>query len=110
MPSIVRLGGTLAAAVLLTACGGGGGGGATTLTMVDNDFQPAELTVSSGAELELTNEGQALHNLTIEEAGIDQDVQAGQSSSVTVELDPGDYEMVCEYHVGQGMTGTLTVE
>jgi plastocyanin len=109
MRSYVRLGGALAAAILLAACGGGGGG-ATTLTMVDNAFQPAELTVSSGAELELTNEGSAIHNLTIEEAGIDQDLVTGQSSSVTVDLDPGEYEMVCQFHVAQGMTGTLTVE
>lgn len=100
--------------LLLSACGGGGGGdgdgGATTLTALDNEFQPAQLTVSSGAQIELVNEGEALHNLTIEGTGIDQDIEAGQSATVTVDLDPGEYPFVCEYHVAEGMQGTLTVE
>jgi plastocyanin len=100
--------------MLAVSCGGGdgdggGGGGATTLSMTDNAFNPASLTVSPGS-LTLTNDGATLHNLTIEEAGIDEDVQPGQSTTVDIDLDPGEYEMVCEYHVAQGMTGTLTVQ
>ncbi len=118
MNRFVRMGLTLAVAGVLAACGGGDdggggaggetGGGATTLTMVDNEFQPADLTVTSGTELQLVNDGQAPHNLTVE--GIDQDVAAGQSSSVTIDLEPGEYHMVCEYHEAQGMEGTLTVQ
>jgi plastocyanin len=113
----------IAAAVLTTmavACGGdGGGGGGTdggngggatgTLVMIDNAFQPASLTTSAGS-LSVSNDGAALHNLTIEEAGIDEDVQPGQSTTIDLSLEPGEYEMVCEYHAAQGMTGTLTVE
>ncbi len=108
------------AAGVLAACGGGDadggqagngaetGGGATTLTMVDNEFQPVDLTVAVGTELELVNDGEAIHNLTVD--GIDEDVDAGQSSSVTIDLEPGEYRMVCEYHEAQGMEGTLTVQ
>jgi plastocyanin len=119
MRSIVRFGGVLAAAVVLAACGGGdtggetgggGGGGATTLTMVDNEFQPADLTVSAGTELELTNEGQAPHTFTVTDAGIDEQVEAGQGSSTTIDLEAGTYDFVCQFHESAGMTGTLTVE
>lgn len=121
MKRFANFGLTVLAAGILAACGGGGdaggqggnggeagGGTAATLTMVDNEFQPADLTVSAGTELELVNDGQSIHNLTVE--GIDEDVEAGQSSSVTIDLEPGEYDMVCEYHEAQGMEGTLTVQ
>jgi ABC-type glycerol-3-phosphate transport system substrate-binding protein len=61
-----------AVALLGAACGGGGGettggGGETTdaVTMVDNKFRPSEFTAASDT-LSVTNEGQALHNLTVE--------------------------------------------
>ncbi|HEV3475360.1 MAG TPA: cupredoxin domain-containing protein [Actinomycetota bacterium] len=93
-----------------TTDGGGDGGAATdTLVMVDNAFEPASWTTSPGSKT-LSNEGAALHNLTIEEAGIDEDVQPGQSTTFDLDLEPGEYEMVCEYHVAQGMTGTVTIE
>lgn len=116
MNRIVRTGGILAAALMLSACGGGGdtgdggGAGASTLTMVDNAFEPADLTVSSGTELQLSNDGQSPHTFTVQGDGIDEEVEAGQSSSVTIDLEPGDYDFICEFHEAQGMTGTLTVE
>ena len=120
MNRVIRMTMAVATAGILAACGGGGdtggnggNGGDTagaTLSMVDNAFEPADLTVSAGAEIELTNDGQALHNLTIEEAGIDEDVESGASTTVAVDLEPGQYEMICEYHEAQGMTGTVTVQ
>ena len=109
----------LGVALIVGACGGGGagdggtGGGeaiATTLSMVDNAFEPSALSVASGSELQLTNDGQAPHNLTIEGTEIDEDVDAGQSGSVTVDAEPGDYTMFCEYHRDAGMEGTVTIE
>lgn len=102
------------AAVMLAACGGGSeggeGGGSAAMSMTDNAFDPATLTVSSGDSLEVSNDGQALHNLTVEGEGIDQDVQAGQSASVTMDLEPGEYTMFCEYHRSAGMEGSITVQ
>jgi plastocyanin len=107
----------VAAAVTLVACGGGdegGGGGGdaggTTLNMTDNAFSPTDLTVSAGGTVELSNDGGALHNLTIEGTDIDQDVDPGQSASVTVDAEAGEYTMFCEYHRDAGMEGTVTVQ
>lgn len=119
MHGITRIVAVVGTALVLGACGGGdtgdGGGagdggaaGATSLTMIDNEFQPADLTVASGTELELTNDGESPHTFTVD--GIDQQVEAGQSSSVTVDLEPGEYDFVCTFHEADGMTGTLTVE
>ncbi|HEX2025275.1 MAG TPA: cupredoxin domain-containing protein, partial [Actinomycetota bacterium] len=75
--------------------GGGGGGGSTSLSMVDNAFEPADLTVSSGATVEVSNDGQAPHNITIEGTDIDEDVESGASTSITVDAEPGEYTMFC---------------
>ncbi len=108
-------------ALTATACGGGGdagpsndaqpeGAGPVTLTMVDNAFSPTQLTVGPDASLRLVNDGEARHNLTIEDSTIDEDLDAGGSSTVDVVLGAGTYEMVCEYHRADGMVGTLTVK
>jgi plastocyanin len=121
MTRVLRSTTILTASVLLAACGGngdggggadesGGGGGATTLTMVDNAFQPSSLTVAAGSELELTNDGQTVHNLTIEGTDVNEDVEAGQSATVTIDVDPGDHTMFCEYHRSIGMEGVITVQ
>ena len=112
----ILVGTVVAAALMLAACGGGdgegdtdAGGGTSTLSMVDNAFEPATLSVSSGDTVEVSNDGEAPHNITIEGEGIDEDVEPGQSTSVTFDLDPGEYAMFCEYHREAGMEGTLTV-
>jgi plastocyanin len=123
---------SLVCALTLAACGGGdetnGGGGATTppttsspsptetetsgetrIAMQDNVFQPNQLSVASGAELELDNEGENPHTFTIDGEGIDQQVNSGENAKVTVDLDPGTYDFFCRFHSSLGMTGTLTV-
>jgi plastocyanin len=116
MGTLLRL--TLPVALLAAACGGGGGAGddtgddavpADTLVMSDNAFEPQSWSISPGTYT-LDNQGQALHNLTVEEGDIDVDVQAGQTQDIDIDLAPGEYDMVCKYHVAQGMTGTLVVE
>jgi plastocyanin len=100
----------LAVVLTLAACGGGGGGGATTdsVTMVDNAFQPSEFTAASDT-LTVTNEGQALHSFTVDDAGIDQDVQPGESTEIDLSgADAGSFELHCKYH--PEMTGTITVQ
>jgi plastocyanin len=97
-----------AVALLGAACGGGGGESTDALTMVDNEFQPAEFTAASDT-LSVTNEGQALHNLTVAEGGIDQDVQAGESADVDLSgVQAGTYDLSCKYH--PEMTGSITIE
>jgi plastocyanin len=79
-----------------------------TLTMVDNAFEPESIAVTSGSTLTVTNDGEALHSFTVEDEGIDQDVQPGESATVDVSLSAGDYPFVCKYH--PEMTGSMTVE
>ncbi|HEX2196171.1 MAG TPA: cupredoxin domain-containing protein [Actinomycetota bacterium] len=92
------------------AAAGAGGGDAVTLTAAEFAWDPGALTVSSGGSIELVNEDEAKHNLTIEDAGIDEDVDGGQSVTVDLaDVEPGSYDFVCEYHA-DSMTGTLEVE
>lgn len=116
MRNVVRLILAVIAALTLAACGGneggggGGGGEETGLSMVDNAFQPADLTLSAGDTVDVSNDGQAEHNITIEGTDVDEDVDPGGSTSITVDADPGEYTMFCEYHRAGGMEGTVTVQ
>jgi plastocyanin len=88
-------------------------GAAAPLTMQDNFFEPLCLAVSSTQEITMTNAGTALHNFSIEDQGVDIDVEAGAEETTGPIEDlvrPGTFRFVCKYHEGQGMVGTLTVE
>jgi plastocyanin len=111
MSAIVALG-----ALLLAGCGGGGDGGGgdaatanSTVTMRDNEFEPSDPVVTAG-EVELVNEGASPHTFTVEGEAVDVEVEAGQTVTETIDLAPGTYTLFCEFHRGQGMEGTLTVE
>ena len=112
----------LGASLLLAACSGGGddtgdgdtadgaGGSATsTITMVANAYEPSDPTIAAG-DVELVNEGAAPHTFTVEGQDVDVEVEAGQRTTATVDLAPGSYTVFCEFHRGQGMETTLTVE
>jgi plastocyanin len=111
----------LAALVAGTACGGdggdtenggteNGGGGTTTssVSMVDNAFEPSDPAVAAGSSLIVTNDGEAAHTFTVADGDIDEQVAPGEETSVTVSLDAGTYDFVCSFH--PEMTGTLTVQ
>jgi plastocyanin len=88
-------------------------GAPAPLTMKDNFFEPQCLVVSSTQEITLDNAGTALHNFSIEDQGVDIDVEAGSEES-TGALEglvrPGTFRFICKYHESEGMVGTLTVE
>ena len=100
--------------VLGAACGGGGdtggedGGATGDITMVDNAFQPADVTVAAGDSLTIVNTGQAPHTFTVEGGEIDEDLDPGAEAEVTIDLEAGSYPFVCELH--PEMTGNLTVQ
>lgn len=74
-------------------------------------FEPTVLRGTPGQELklELDNEGSALHNLTLEAQSLDQDVQQGQKTDVTVTFpQSGFLEFFCKYHKALGMVGELS--
>lgn len=128
----------LAVVVLFAgACGGGGeqagGGGGGTVTLSDGQlavdrgtatvsgttatieagdffFSPTVLTGPPGQEVTLTvsNGGQALHNFSLPDQSIDVDVQAGESTTVTVTFpSSGAVTFECKYHLPQNMRGEL---
>jgi plastocyanin len=97
------------------------GGGETTVAMTEYEFDPNDLSVASGDTLALDNEGELPHNLTIvegeptgggAEVAASDDIPAGESGTMTVDAEPGDYGFLCTIpgHAEQGMTGTIKVE
>ena len=113
---------------ILTGCGGGdgeGGAGASdagaapsgslTVSATDFAFAPAELTAEAGSvSIELVNDGDAPHALEVEGNGVEvssDTIDAGETTTLTVELEDGVYEIYCpvDGHRDLGMVGTLTV-
>ena len=80
---------------------------------VDNFyFEPTVIKGTAGAQitLKLTNDASALHNFTLTDQAIDQDVPPGQSVEVTVTFPQSGFsEFFCKYHKASGMVGELTV-
>jgi plastocyanin len=101
---------------------GAADGGATTVKMDEYSYDPDSLSVSRGDTIAVENDGNIAHNLTIERgpdpkekstklAGTDTFL-GGKSEDLRVDLDPGEYAMVCTVpgHRELGMVGTITVE
>jgi plastocyanin len=129
---------TLALVVALAACGGddddegsdepaaeettGGAGGGDAVTIMlaadpggDLAFDQTELTAAAGeVTIEFTNESGIPHNVEVEGNGVEEvsDTITEGSTSLTLTLEPGEYEFYCAVpgHREGGMEGTLTVE
>ena len=112
------------AALLLSACGSedGGdeeddaaGGESVELVATEFAFDPADVDVEPGEiTFTVSNEGEFPHALEIEGNGIEEETEElgpGESGSLTVDLEPGEYELYCPVgdHRDQGMVGTLVV-
>ena len=113
----------LAAAAIL-ACGGGssGGGngapsGSTSVTQMDFQFKPKDLTVKSGKVVFfLVNNGPSAHDMLIADASgktvaRSSLVQSGDTFTFTIDdLPAGKYVFYCDVpgHRASGMEGTLT--
>jgi plastocyanin len=113
---------------ILTGCGGGNGeggagtseagaapSGSLTVSATDFAFAPADLTAEAGSvSIELVNDGDAPHAIEIEGNGVEESsetIDAGETTTLTVELEDGVYEVYCpvDGHREFGMVGTLTV-
>ena len=77
--------------------------------MRDDEFVPSTATVAVG-DVDLVNEGESPHNLTIEGQGVDVDVDPGTSTTQPIDLAAGTYTIFCAFHRYDGMQGSLTVE
>ncbi|MEV7526368.1 cupredoxin family copper-binding protein, partial [Streptomyces sp. NPDC091371] len=75
----------------------------------DFKFAPAELKVSAGAKITVTNEDSAPHTLTATDAyAFDTGtIEAGKSATFTAPSEPGSYPFFCSFH--PQMKGTLIV-
>ncbi len=84
-----------------------GGAGGTTITAEGFAFNPATLQVPSGeTTLTITNNDGATHTFTLDDGSADQEVPAGESIEVTVNI-TASTGFHCKIH--PSMTGTLEV-
>jgi nitrite reductase (NO-forming) len=86
-----------------------GGSADQTVAVADFSFTPNTLTVPSGQDMtiEFTNTGENEHNFTLDDDSVDQDIEEGESATVTLNLTE-DIGWHCKYHPDQ-MKGTITV-
>jgi plastocyanin len=100
--------------------GGGGGGGASTLKIAADPsgalkFDKTSLTAKAGeVTIDMDNPSDVPHAIEIEGEGVEEEgetVGKGGVSTVTADLQPGEYEFYCPVgnHEAEGMKGTLTV-
>ena len=78
------------------------------------EFDKTELTAPAGeVTINFDNMSSGVpHNVTIEETDDATDTVTGEMTSITTELEPGEYTFFCSVggHRQAGMEGTLTVE
>ncbi len=74
-------------------------------------FDPVDLSFSVGEAVSFTFVGEAVfHTFTVEDLGIDVDVNGGETVSFDFTFDkPGTYTLICIPHQALGMVGTITV-
>jgi plastocyanin len=79
-------------------------------------FDTTELTAPAGTvTITMDNPSEIPHNVAIEGSGVDEEgdtVEKGGVSTVSADLEPGEYTFYCSVagHQEAGMEGTLTVE
>jgi plastocyanin len=114
-PTIVGSGGGRGYGYGGGASGGGTGSAGTPAATVKQGpsgqyvFSPSKLSVTKGQTIDVKDVGTIAHTFTIQGKGIDVVNQAGQSQQVKIDLAPGTYTFICNFHVNLGMQGTLTV-
>jgi plastocyanin len=87
---------------------GGGGSAAVTVQVNNFLFAPSNIEVAAGSEIEVKNgNANTPHTFTVEGTDIDLELSPTDSEDVTIDVDPGSYDVICRFH-GQ-MTATLTV-
>ena len=117
----------LAAAALLAAgCGSddestgattsASGGESVQLSATEYAFDPKDVSVDAAGQVTFTvaNDGKQTHALEVEGNGVEEETDSiapGESGTLTVDLQPGEYEFYCpiDGHRDQGMEGTLVV-
>lgn len=79
----------------------------------DDYFNPEVITIPTGktTTLILKNKGKKEHTFTVEKLGVDVEVQPGKENTITINpKDSGTYELICRYHMKEGMVGKVVVK
>ena len=100
------------------ATGAAGGGETVKISETEFKLDPSDVKdVKAGSvTFDVSNDGDTTHSLEVEGNGIEEelpeDLAAGDSGELTVDLEPGTYTMYCpvDDHRAQGMEGTITVK
>ena len=84
-------------------------GATATLSAGDFFFAPTCVTkVPAGTlSVRVSSIGQALHNFSVPDQGIDTDVEASKTITVQVKVAAGPVTFFCKYHRTSGMVGVL---
>ena len=104
-----------------TTAGGGGGGAGETLQLAADPsgalkFDKTSLEATAGnVTIDFTNDSSLPHDVKLEGPGVDgegTDTITGSSTSVTLDLQPGEYTFYCSVdgHRAAGMEGKLVVK
>jgi plastocyanin len=85
------------------------GGASASVEAGDFFFSPTCVTSAPAGTVTLTvmNTGQALHNVSVPDQGIDMDVGAGQTITVPIKVGDAVVNFFCKYHRTSGMVGGL---
>jgi len=84
-------------------------GVAAVVAMVDDRFEPNDLTVAAGSTVTWINNGQNWHSLAAFDGSFESGkVDPGQTWAHRFDA-PGTYDYICKHHGLQGMLGRLTV-
>ena len=94
--------------------GAGESGATSSISAVDNAFEPEELSLAAGEEVTVTftNEGDAPHTFTSTELGFDTgSVEPGDSAEVTFTAPDQDTTFICTIHeASDEMVGTISAK
>ena len=117
----------LLAALLAAGCGSddngetsgdtaAAGGEPVALTATEYKFDPSDVTVDAGGKVTFTvsNDGEETHALEVEGNGVEEETESiapGESGTLTVDLEPGEYEFYCpiDGHRERGKEGKVVV-
>ena len=88
--------------------GGGGGTGAADATLEVTEFEYTDVAAPAGGSLEVVNTSGGAHTFTADDGAFDDELGDGETITVDVPAEPGEYPYHCEIH--PSMAATLTAE
>ncbi len=85
-------------------------GPAVGVTIVDDRFEPNNITVPAGTTLRFVNRGANWHSVAAFDGSFESGrIEAGASFAVRLDK-PGTYQYLCQHHALRGMGGRITVQ